>query len=86
MLRHPAVGARYDLHAMLIAAAQAGLGVALVPRLYVEADLARGDLVAPWPEGKTVSKTFSLVMPQALPACTAALQCFAQWLLAEARA
>ncbi len=44
------MGARYDLHAMLIEAALTGLGVALVPRLYVEAELAQGRLVAPWPQ------------------------------------
>ncbi|WP_264674958.1 LysR substrate-binding domain-containing protein [Pseudomonas fluorescens] len=50
-LTNPAIGARYDLHGMLIEAALAGLGVALVPRLYVETELALGRLVAPWPGG-----------------------------------
>ncbi|WP_302476387.1 LysR substrate-binding domain-containing protein [Stenotrophomonas bentonitica] len=63
-LSHPAVGARYDLHAMLIEAALAGLGVALVPRLYVETELAQGRLVAPWSQGKAVSKTFCLVLAE----------------------
>ena len=56
-LTNPAIGTRYDLHAMLIEAALAGLGVALVPRLYIETELAQGRLVAPWPDGKTISKT-----------------------------
>lgn len=84
-LSHPALGARYDLHAMLIEAALAGLGVALIPRLYIETELAQGRLIAPWPEGKSVSKTFCLVLPQALETSSAPLQAFAQWLRAEAQ-
>jgi len=49
---------------MLIEAALAGLGVALVPRLYVETELAQGRLVAPWSQGKAVSKTFCLVLAE----------------------
>lgn len=85
-LTHPAVGARYELHAMLLEAALAGLGVALVPRLYVEADIQQGRLVAPWPEGQTVGKTFCLVLPQALELSAPPLRAFAQWILEEAKA
>ena len=84
-LTNPAIGARYDLHAMLIEAALAGLGVALVPRLYVEAELAQGRLAAPWPEGKTISKTFCLVLPEPIGLSAAPIQAFAQWLLDEAK-
>lgn len=83
-LSNPAIGPRYDLHAMLIEAALAGLGVALVPRLYVETELARGQLVAPWPDGTTVSKTFCLVLPEPLALSASPIQAFAQWILAEA--
>nr|WP_269450697.1 LysR substrate-binding domain-containing protein [Stenotrophomonas sp. MMGLT7] len=84
-LANPAVGARYDLHAMLIEAALAGLGVALVPRLYVEAELAQGRLVAPWPEGRTISKTFCLVLPEPVDLSEGPIQAFAQWILDEAK-
>lgn len=84
-LTHPAMGARYDLHAMLIEAALAGLGVALVPRLYVETELARGRLVAPWPEGKTIAKTFCLILPASIGLSSEPIQAFAQWILDEAR-
>lgn len=84
-LTNPAIGARYDLHAMLIEAALAGLGVALVPRLYVETEIADGRLVAPWPEGTSISKTFCFVMPEAIRLSEGPLQAFAEWLLAEAR-
>lgn len=84
-LSNAAIGARYDLHAMLIEAALAGLGVALVPRLYVETELALGRLVAPWPEGKTISKTFSLILPEPIGLSGKPIQAFAQWLLDEAK-
>ena len=58
------MGARYDHHSMSIEAALAGLGVASVPRLYIEAELEQGRLVAPWPDGKTISKSFCLVLPE----------------------
>ncbi|VVE26107.1 LysR substrate-binding domain-containing protein [Pandoraea terrigena] len=82
-LTNPAMGARYDLHGMLIEAALAGLGVALVPRLYVETELSLGRLVAPWPEGKTISKTFCLILPEPIGLSRGPIQAFSQWLLDE---
>lgn len=84
-LTNPAIGARYDLHAMLIEAAIAGLGVALVPRFYVETELAQGRLIAPWPEGKSVSKTFSLVLPEPIGLGREPIRAFAQWIIDEAK-
>lgn len=84
-LTHPAMGARFDLHAMLIEAALAGLGVALVPRLYVETELAQGRLVAPWPEAKAISKTFCLVLPEPIGLSREPMQAFRQWMLDEVR-
>lgn len=83
-LSNPAIGARYDLHGMLIEAALAGLGVALVPRLYIETDLALGRLVAPWPEGKSIAKTFCIVMPEPIELSAHPIQAFAQWIRNEA--
>lgn len=70
---------------MLIEAALAGLGVALVPRLYVEAELAQGRLVAPWPQGEAVSKTFCLVLPEPIGLTAGPLKAFVHWLQKEAR-
>lgn len=84
-LTNPAIGARFDLHAMLIEAALAGLGVALVPRLYVEAELAQGRLIAPWPTGKSISKTFCLILPEPIGFSGQPMQAFAQWILDEAK-
>ena len=85
VLTNSAIGARYDLHSMLIAAALAGLGVALVPRLYVGAELEQGRLVAPWPDGQAVAKNFCLVLPEPIELSEAPLQAFAKWILHEAR-
>lgn len=85
-VNNPAAGARYDLYSMLIAAAQAGLGVALVPRLYVEAEIAQGLLAAPWPDGRNVVKRFCLVLPDALESSDGPLQHFARWVLRQANA
>lgn len=84
LLTHPAIGPRYDLHAMLIEAALAGLGVALVPRLYVEAELADGRLVAPWPDAVSIAKTFCLILPEPIRLSEAPVQAFAQWLVRQA--
>lgn len=84
-LANSAVGARYDLHSMLIEAALAGLGVALVPRLYIGAELEQGRLVAPWPDSESVAKNFCLVLPEPIELSEAPLQAFAKWLLDEAK-
>ena len=85
VLTNPAIGPRYDLHVMLIEAALAGLGVALVPRLYVETELAEGRLVAPWPDGQSISKTFCLILPEPIRLSDGPIQDFANWLLMEVR-
>ncbi|VVE42889.1 LysR family transcriptional regulator [Pandoraea horticolens] len=85
VLTNPAVGARYDLHVMLIEAALAGLGVALVPRLYIGAELEQGRLVAPWPDGKALTKNFCLVLPESMELSERPVQAFSKWILEEAR-
>jgi DNA-binding transcriptional LysR family regulator len=85
VLTNPAVGPRYDLHSMQIGAALAGLGVALVPRFYVETELAEGRLIAPWPDSQSISKTFCLILPEPIRLSDGPLQLFANWLLEEAR-
>ncbi|ASL46477.1 Glycine cleavage system transcriptional activator [Burkholderia sp. AD24] len=80
-------GVRYELHTMLISAAAAGLGIALVPRFFVDAQLEQLGLVIP------------LVVPLAAPAVADSayylvyptelshgkpLASFREWLLHEA--
>ncbi|MCS4296199.1 DNA-binding transcriptional LysR family regulator [Comamonas sp. BIGb0152] len=85
VLANPAIGSRFDLHAMLIEAALSGLGVALVPRIYVEAELEQGRLVAPWPLSQSIAKKFCLVLPEPLGLSEAPLQAFVNWILTEAQ-
>ncbi|MBL3950346.1 LysR family transcriptional regulator, partial [Bacteroides thetaiotaomicron] len=65
--------------------ALAGLGVALVPRLYIGSELEQGRLVAPWPDGKAVTKNFCLVLPEPIELSEGPVQAFAEWVLGEAR-
>lgn len=83
IIDNPAQGVRYDLHEMAIAAALAGQGVAMVPRMYVEKELRSGALVAPWPESECLSKKFCLVKPVETGINEPALRDFERWLLAE---
>lgn len=85
VLTNSAVGARYDLHSMLIEAALAGLGVALVPRLYVRTELEQGRLIAPWPDARSITKKFCLVLPDPIELSAAPLQAFVKWILHEAQ-
>jgi len=74
-------GPRYDRFSLLIDAARAGMGMALVPRLYVEDDLRDGRLCAPWPEVAALSERYVLVSrPGDAPA---ALEDFRNWLFEE---
>jgi DNA-binding transcriptional LysR family regulator len=84
-LTNPAVGANYDLFAMLIEAALAGLGVALVPRQYVEDELAQGRLVAPWPAAKSFAKRYCLVLPESEDVQSGPMRAFADWLIGEVK-
>ncbi|MGK8803419.1 LysR substrate-binding domain-containing protein [Acinetobacter seifertii] len=83
LFKHPAQGVRYDLHEMAISAALAGLGVALVPSMYVENELENGLLIAPWPKSKILKKRFCLVKPPESGINENALMVFEKWLESE---
>ena len=57
-------GPRYDLFSMLIAGALSGVGVALVPRLYVQQELERGQLIIPVDVSICGLKRYCLVYPE----------------------
>ena len=57
-------GPRYELFSMTAAAATHGLGVALVPRLLIEAELLRGDLVVACDQPLKSGRSYWLVMPE----------------------
>lgn len=76
-------GPRMELFSMLSEAAAQGLGVALVPRMLVENELASGRLVQLLPQELPSDRRYYLIYPEHKPA-SPALQAFAQWLDAEA--
>ena len=55
---------RFELYAMVIEAARAGLGVGLVPRFYVQDEIARGDLAIPFDVSLKHEKRYCLVYPE----------------------
>jgi LysR family glycine cleavage system transcriptional activator len=76
-------GPRYELFSMTATAAIHGLGVALVPRLLVETELARGDLVVACNLPLRGERAYYLVTPLRSEAPTA-LGLFIAWLLSAA--
>lgn len=76
-------GPRFDLFSMLVEAACAALGVALVPRFLALSELVSGQLVAPFDIALHSETGYHLVYPD-LPSTNPALKRFTDWLLAEA--
>lgn len=79
-------GPRYEQFSMAVAAAAQGLGLALVPRLLIEPELARGELVIAHPLALASQRGYYLVRPQSVEAATGALAVFTQWLAQAASA
>ena len=78
-------GPRYELFSMLAVAAAHGLGVALIPPLLMEAELARGELVVACPQPLRGERAYYLVSPvQSQP--PRVLAAFSQWLGRQAEA
>ncbi|HJV70444.1 LysR family transcriptional regulator [Ideonella sp.] len=76
-------GPRLELFSMLSEAAAQGLGVALVPRMLVENELASGRLVQLLPQEWLSDRRYYLIYPEA-KAASPALTAFANWLDEEA--
>lgn len=81
---HWQCGPRYELFSMSATAAAHGLGVALVPRMLVEDDLSRGDLVVACERSLQGSRGYYLVSPQRRDP-PAALALFRDWLVERTR-
>lgn len=71
-------GPRYEQYSMQVAAAASGLGVALMPQLLIEAELASGQLVVASPHPLLSRRSYYLVQPD-LPE-RPALTLFKAWL------
>lgn len=79
----PLSGPRYELYSLTAAAAAQGLGLALVPRLLIEPELARGELLVACPRALRSGRAYYLVMPERV-ALRPAVASFAQWLRLQA--
>lgn len=77
-------GQRYELFSMLVEAARAGLGVALMPRFLVLSELANGELVIPCELALRNEKGYYLVYPEYKQG-SLLLEMFRQWLLGMAQ-
>lgn len=73
-------GPRYEQFSMTAAAAAQGLGLALVPRLLIEPELLRGELVIAHPLALASQRAYYLVRPQGSEVTSSALDQFALWL------
>ncbi|RZL62884.1 MAG: LysR family transcriptional regulator [Variovorax sp.] len=78
-------GPRYELFSMLAAAAAHGLGVALMPTMLVEDELARGDLVVACARPLSGERNYYLVTPDRGDA-RPLLAMFSDWLQGQASA
>ncbi|EJE52175.1 transcriptional regulator [Acidovorax sp. CF316] len=75
---HALDGPRYELFSMLAVAATCGLGVALIPPLLIEAELARGELVVACNQPLQGERGYYLIRPA--HAQSPVLAAFSQWL------
>lgn len=80
----PIKGPRYDLFSMVIDAACAGIGAALVPRLYIQDKLRSGELVIPIDISIRGLKQYCLIYPDHKEV-SSAVKLFVEWLLVLAR-
>ena len=76
-------GARYELFSMLAMAAVQGQGMVLLPRMLVEAELARGELCIVCERPLRGQRAYYLITPEAAHE-KLALQQFRLWLPGEA--
>ena len=79
-------GPRYELFSMIAIAAAHGLGVALMPGMLIEAELARGELVIACDRPLRGERSYYLVTPATQDDERPALRLFRAWLLAQAGA
>lgn len=77
---HLRSGPRYELFSMAVAAAVSGLGLALVPRLLIEAELSRQELVVALDAPLLSDRAYYLVCPEQHEPSHALLS-FKQWLV-----
>ena len=77
---HQKTGPKFENFTMMIEAVMSGLGVAIMPMLYVEADLKAGRLIAPFGEAVMSREGYHLAYPTAM-AHSSKVHIFKDWLL-----
>jgi DNA-binding transcriptional LysR family regulator len=77
-------GPRYEIFSMLVEAAKAGLGVALMPRFFVLNEIASGELVAPCQYVLHNQGSYYIVYPED-KLDSESLQLFCAWLREQAK-
>lgn len=75
-------GQRFDQFSMVIAAASAGLGVALLPTYLIESELAAGDLVQLLDAPMETENAYYIVIPEGRQGHRASLQ-FRDWIIGQ---
>ena len=78
----PLVGQQFDQFTLATQAAVAGLGIVVMPRLFVQAELDAGTLIEPFAERS--ERTFTYMMFRPEHRRQPALQLFKDWLLEQA--
>lgn len=80
-------GMRLELFSMLAVAASQGLGVALIPPMLIEQEIARGDLIIACPQPLRGNRAYYLVTPELATEAqpSPALKVFSQWLQDKAQ-
>lgn len=77
------LGPKFENFTMMIEAVRSGLGVAVLPRMYIEADLAKGRLIAPFGPSVTSRKGYYLACADHLSS-SYKVKAFKEWLFSEA--
>jgi DNA-binding transcriptional LysR family regulator len=81
---HASRGPRYELFTMVTAAAAAGMGIGLAPRLLIAPELETGELVIPVDRHLNVSQGYYFAYPEGRPG-SEALWHFKDWVLGLTR-
>lgn len=81
-IAHAFHGNRFDQYNMIIAAAVAGMGFALVPRYLIESELASGELAVALDVPITTDNSYFIVTPEGRRE-TPLVNLFKDWLLAQ---
>ena len=76
-------GLRFDLFSMAAEAAKAGLGIALLPLMFVADDIKQRSLIKLFPEETNSDGAYYLIHPKRKSTIPGLIS-FKQWLLAEA--